>query len=104
MTRVGLSLPFVYSGPSTEVVPILREVEARGYDTAWIGEAAAGDAVTVMTLVASHTQRLRAASGVVPVQTRTPVLLGLTAATLARLAPGRIALGLGLSSPVVVEQ
>ena len=32
------------------------------------------------------------------------VLHGLTAATLGRLAPGRVALGLGLSSPVVVEQ
>jgi probable F420-dependent oxidoreductase len=102
--RLGVSIPFVHSSPATEVVPLLREIESRGYHTAWVGEVAGGDAVTVMALVASHTTRLCTATGVVPVQTRTPVLLGLTAATLGRLAPGRIALGLGLSSPVVVEQ
>ncbi len=39
-----------------------------------------------------------------PFQTRTPVLLGQTAATLAHLAPGRIALGLGVSSETIVGQ
>lgn len=102
--RVGLAVPFPHSFEVGEYVPLLQEIEARGYDTAWAGEVAGGDAISVMTLVASHTKRLRAASGVIPVQTRTPTLLGLTAATLERLAPGRMALGLGLSSPVVVEQ
>jgi probable F420-dependent oxidoreductase len=102
--RLGLAVPFVYSFPAEQTVPLLREVESRGYHTAWIGEVAGGDAVTVMALVASHTTRLSTATGVIPVQTRTPVLLGLTVATLGRLAPGRVALGLGLSSPVVVEQ
>ncbi|HET7343572.1 MAG TPA: LLM class flavin-dependent oxidoreductase, partial [Methylomirabilota bacterium] len=39
-----------------------------------------------------------------PVQTRTPVVLGLATASLNHLAPGRFALGLGLSSKVIVEQ
>lgn len=102
--RLGLAVPFVSSFPAEQTVPLLREVESRGYHTAWVGEVAGGDAVTVMTIAATHTSRLSTASGVIPVQTRTPVLLGLTAATLGRLAPGRVALGLGLSSPVVVEQ
>src|SRR5262249_25336273 len=60
------------------------------------------DGITPMTVIASHTRTLRVANGILPVQTRTPTLLGQTAATLGRLAPGRIALGLGLSSPVIV--
>jgi probable F420-dependent oxidoreductase len=38
------------------------------------------------------------------VQTRTPTLLGMSAAALGHLAPGRVALGLGLSSRIIVEQ
>jgi probable F420-dependent oxidoreductase len=41
---------------------------------------------------------------VVPVQTRTPVVLGMSAAALAHFAPGRVAVGLGLSSRIIVEQ
>ena len=57
-----------------------------------------------MTLVATHTERLVVANGVLPVQTRTPVVLGMATASLNHLAPGRFALGLGLSSRTIVEQ
>jgi probable F420-dependent oxidoreductase len=103
MMRAGVAVPFLSAFPAEETLPLLKEIETRGYHTAWVGEVAGGDAVTIMTLVATHTTRLCAATGVVPVQTRTPVLMGLTGASLGRLAPGRMALGLGLSSPVVVE-
>jgi probable F420-dependent oxidoreductase len=55
-------------------------------------------------VIATHTERLHVANGVLPVQIRTPVLLGMATATLNHLAPGRFALGLGLSSRVIVEQ
>jgi probable F420-dependent oxidoreductase len=41
---------------------------------------------------------------VIPVQTRTPIVYGQAAATLSHLAPGRFALGLGLSSEIIVGQ
>ena len=50
------------------------------------------------------TERLHVANGVLPVQTRTPVVLGMAAASLNHLAPGRFALGLGLSSRTIVDQ
>jgi probable F420-dependent oxidoreductase len=56
------------------------------------------------TVVATHTERLHVANGVLPVQTRTPVILGMATASLNHLAPGRFALGLGLSSRTIVEQ
>ncbi len=104
MSRLGLTVSFFNALPLDDFFAVVREAEDRGYDTAWSGEVTAGDAFTPLTLIATHTRRLRVATGVVPVQTRTPVLLGLTAAALGRLAPDRVALGLGLSSPVVVEQ
>jgi probable F420-dependent oxidoreductase len=90
--------------PLAEYLGLVRDVEARGYDTAWVGETAGGDAITLMTLIASHTTRLGVASGVIPIQTRTPVILGMSAATLAHVAPGRVSLGLGVSSRIIVEQ
>jgi probable F420-dependent oxidoreductase len=102
VSRLGLSVPFVNAFAPDQFVGVAKEIEQRGYDTVWLGEVAAADAFVILTLIASHTSRLGLATGIVPVQTRTPVLLGLAGATLGRLAPGRVAVGLGLSSPVVV--
>ena len=104
MSKVGLALPFFHALPVADYVSLAREAEQRGYDTAWTAEVAGQDAFTTMTLLASGTTRLKVATGVVPVQTRTPIVLAMTAATLGHVAPGRIALGLGVSSSIIVNQ
>jgi probable F420-dependent oxidoreductase len=90
--------------PVSEFPAIAREAETRGYRTAWVGEASGTEAIVLSTLIATHTTTLRIANGVIPVQTRTPIVYGQAAATLAHLAPGRFALGLGLSSEIIVGQ
>jgi probable F420-dependent oxidoreductase len=90
--------------PLSEFPAIAREAEARGYRTAWVGEASGSEAIVLSTLIATHTTTLGIANGVIPVQTRTPIVYGQAAATLAHLAPGRFALGLGLSSEIIVGQ
>jgi probable F420-dependent oxidoreductase len=102
--RLGIVLAGFASLPLAELVAAAREAEARGYHTAWLGEVAGYDAIVMSTVVATHTERLNVANGVLPVQTRTPVVLGMATASLNHLAPGRFALGLGLSSKVIVEQ
>lgn len=102
MTRLGVALPHFHAFGRDGYVALAREVEARGYESAWTAEVAGADAVTIMALLATATTTLRVATGVMAVQTRTPVLLALTAATLGHLAPGRVALGLGISSRTVV--
>jgi probable F420-dependent oxidoreductase len=104
VTRLGVVLAGLASLPPAEFVAAAREAEARGYHTAWLGETAGHDALVMSTVAAVHTTRLNVATGVLPVQTRTPVVLGMATATLNHLAPGRFALGLGLSSRVIVEQ
>jgi probable F420-dependent oxidoreductase len=102
--RLGIVLAGFTPLPLAEFVAAAREAEARGYHTAWLGETAGYDAIVMSTVVATHTERLNVANGVLPVQTRTPVILGMATASLNHLAPGRFALGLGLSSKVIVEQ
>jgi probable F420-dependent oxidoreductase len=102
--RLGIVLAGFAAAPLADFVAAAREAEARGYHTAWLGEVSGYDALVMSTVVATHTERLHVANGVLPVQTRTPVILGLATATLNHLAPGRFALGLGLSSKTIVEQ
>jgi probable F420-dependent oxidoreductase len=102
--RLGIVLTGLASLPRADFVGAAREAEARGYHTAWLGETSGYDALVLSTVVATHTERLHVANGVLPVQTRTPVVLAMATATLNHLAPGRFALGLGLSSRVIVEQ
>ena len=90
--------------PIDEFPAIAREAEGRGYRTAWVGEASGAEAIVLSTLIATHTTTLKIANGVIPVQTRTPIVYGQAAATLGHLAPGRFALGLGLSSEIIVGQ
>jgi probable F420-dependent oxidoreductase len=94
----GLAMP-IGDFPS-----IAREAEERGYRTAWVGEASGAEAIVLSTLIATHTAKIRIANGVIPVQTRTPIVYGQAAATLAHLSNGRFALGLGLSSEIIVGQ
>jgi probable F420-dependent oxidoreductase len=102
--RLGIVLTGLASLPPAEFIGAAREAEARGYHTAWVGETGGHDALVMSTVIATHTERLHVANGVLPVQIRTPVLLGMATASLNHLAPGRFALGLGLSSRVIVEQ
>jgi len=78
--------------PLAEFPALAREAEDRGYRTAWVGEASGAEAIVLSTLIATHTKTLRIANGVIPVQTRTPVILGMATASLNHLAPGRFAL------------
>jgi len=102
--RLGIVLAGFTSLPTADFIAAAHEAEARGYHTAWLGEVSGYDAIVMSTVVATHTERLVVANGVLPVQTRTPVILGMATASLNHLAPGRFALGLGLSSKTIVDQ
>jgi len=104
MMRLGFVLAGAAALSAAEFADIVRETEARGYHTAWTGETGGYDAIAVMATILARSTRLNVGSAVVPVQTRTPTLLGMSAATLGHLAPGRVALGIGLSSRIIVEQ
>jgi len=102
--RLGFVLAGAAALPAAEFAGIVRETEARRYHTAWTGETGGYDAIAVMATMLAHSTTLHVGSAVMPVQTRTPTLLGMSAATLGHLAPGRVAFGLGLSSRIIVEQ
>ncbi|SHK03675.1 probable F420-dependent oxidoreductase, Rv3520c family [Pseudonocardia thermophila] len=79
------------------------EWEKAGLDVVWVPEAYSFDAVTLMGYLAAKTERVQIASGILPIYTRTPTLLAMTAAGLDALSGGRAILGLGASGPQVIE-
>ena len=85
------------------MVSLARRAEAAGFESVWVAETRlTRDAITPAAAIALGTERLRVGTGIVNVYTRNPVLLALTFATLDELAPGRIVMGLGAGSPLVL--
>jgi alkanesulfonate monooxygenase SsuD/methylene tetrahydromethanopterin reductase-like flavin-dependent oxidoreductase (luciferase family) len=56
-----------------------------------------------MGYLAAVTDRIEIAAGILPIYTRTPTLLAMTAAGVDALSDGRAVLGLGASGPQVIE-
>src|SRR5919199_5391274 len=98
-----MTIPFARV-PLHELGPLVRRVEAAGYDSVWSAESTEFDGFTPLVIAAQHSDRLRLATGIVSVYTRGPALLAQTAAALANASDGRFVLGLGASSNVIVER
>lgn len=98
-----LSMPISYAGGFEESAKQVAELEKAGLDSAWIAEAYGYDGVSFMGYLAAKTERVQIASGILPIYTRTPTLLAMTAAGIDALSNGRCILGLGASGPQVIE-
>ena len=80
-----------------------QRAESLGYDRAWLPETWGRDAVTVLATVAERTDSIGIGTSILPIYSRSPALIGQTAATLQELSGGRFRLGLGPSGPIVIE-
>jgi len=92
-----------YSNGMKEAVKEVQELEKAGLDMVWVPEAYSYDAPSAMGYIAAKTERVTIASGILPIYTRTPSLLAMTAAGIDYLSDGRCMLGLGASGPQVIE-
>ncbi len=98
-----ISSQLSYAGGFKEAVDQLVDLEKAGLDTVWVAEAYGSDAVSLMGYIAAKTETVQIASGILPIYTRTPTLLAMTAAGIDTLSDGRCILGLGASGPQVIE-
>ncbi len=92
-----------YAGGFKETVEEIKALEQAGLDVVWVPEAYSFDAPSAMGYLAANTERITIASGILPIYTRTPSLLAMTAAGIDYLSDGRCMLGLGASGPQVIE-
>ncbi|QLG50208.1 LLM class flavin-dependent oxidoreductase [Natrinema halophilum] len=77
--------------------------EELGLDSVWVGETWGWEAFTLLGELAQLTDEITLGTGIVPVYTRSPSLLGQAAATVAEATGDRFVLGLGTSGPAVIE-
>src|SRR3954451_21659668 len=98
-----LSMGIGYSGGHKKSAALVRDLEKAGLDVAWVAEAYSFDAPSYMGYLAAVTERVQIAAGILPIYSRTPTLLAMTAAGVDALSDGRCILGLGASGPQVIE-
>jgi len=100
---VKLSMPLSYAGGFAESARQTAELEKVGLDVVWVAEAYGYDAPSLMGYLAAKTERVEIGAAILPIYSRTPTLIAMTAAGIDALSGGRCLLGLGASGPQVIE-
>jgi probable F420-dependent oxidoreductase len=103
MARWGITLPLI-GVPVLEHRALVTELAGLGYTDVWSAETTGTDAFTPLALAAQWSPELRFGPAIAPVYTRGPATLAMTAATMAEVTGGRFVLGIGSSSPVIVQR
>ena len=86
-----------------ESVDIVQHAESLGWEGAWVSEINGADAVTSAACIAGALTKGRVGSAIFPMQTRDPLLLAMTAASLSQIAPDGFVLVLGTSTPIIIQ-
>src|SRR4029077_12226524 len=76
---------------------LIREAEELGYDSAWVPDSQMiwSDCYATLALAAANTKRIRLGTGVAIPGTRIAPVTAHSIASIHRLAPGRVFLGIG---------
>ncbi|HEY2387462.1 MAG TPA: LLM class flavin-dependent oxidoreductase [Candidatus Binatia bacterium] len=96
-------VPFWKQYDRKAVLHFAQLAEDLGYDSIWVPEAWAYEQFQLLAEIALATKRIKVATGIVNVFSRSPGLLAMSAATLDEISEGRVILGLGTSGKIVVE-
>lgn len=99
--RTGIFLS--YASGFREAADQVVELEKLGVDIALVAEAYSYDAISQLGYLAAKTSTIELGSGIVPIYSRTPTLLAMTAAGVDYVSEGRFRLGIGTSGPQVIE-
>jgi probable F420-dependent oxidoreductase len=103
MMRLGITFPF---DPflNRHMVELAQHAERVGYTDAWSYESFGPDAFSPLAAAAVATTKMRLGCAIVPVFTRPAALIAMSAATVQQISGGRFILGLGISTPPIVEK
>ena len=86
-----------------ETVEIVRCADELGYEVVVLPESFGRDGFTLCDRLLAATERIQVCLGIANTFSRSPAVLAQTAATLDELSGGRFVLGLGASTPNLVE-
>ena len=91
-------------GPQA-VPSIAARAAELGYRSFWTAEANGTDALTLLAAAQAAAPGIDVGTGILPIQLRSPAAAAMSAATLQALSPeSTVHLGVGISTPVIVER
>ncbi len=103
MPRIAVRLENDPQLPPEDFQELATLAESRGYETVWVPEGSGRDSLSQLAFLAARTERVKLATGILPIYHRTPTLTAMSAAGLSALSAGRFVLGLGVGhQPSVV--
>jgi alkanesulfonate monooxygenase SsuD/methylene tetrahydromethanopterin reductase-like flavin-dependent oxidoreductase (luciferase family) len=103
MTRALAASVMPFENRREQLVALGTLAEELGYDAVMLPETWAYDVTVLLGEIALKTRRVRLGTGIVGVWSRSAATLAMAAATLASMSNGRFILGLGASTPQLVE-
>ncbi|MEO9180500.1 MAG: LLM class F420-dependent oxidoreductase [Acidimicrobiales bacterium] len=92
-----------YSGGFKKAASEVAVMEKAGLDLVWVAEVYGFDSPSLMGYLSALTENVEIGSAILPIYSRTPSLIAMTAAGIDALSNGRFHLGLGASGPQVIE-
>lgn len=105
MTRkLSIGITWQFDMKREDAIALAKIADETGIDSFWVPEGWARDAFSLLISIAEKTERLKLATGIVNVYSRTPGALAQQFATLDEWSGGRAIIGLGASSANVIEQ
>ncbi len=88
----------------SELVAFGQRVEELGYSTLWVGETFGRDPFAQLAAIGAATSTLGLASGIANIYHRHPGVMLMGANTVGEQTGGRMTLGMGVSSPAIVNK
>lgn len=87
--------------PASDVVDLVERAEGAGFAAFWKGESNSTDPMVLISAAASRTKTIKLGTAIYHIYGRSPVTMGLQAATLQDLSGGRLLLGLGVANRAI---
>lgn len=87
--------------PAATDIRLAEIAEERGFDAVWKGESNSTDPLVLLSGMATRTKRIKLGTAIYHIYGRSPVTLGIQAATFNDLSDGRLLLGLGVANQTI---
>lgn len=103
MTAVRRWIGFTPMHTRDEIIECAVLADELGYYSVAVPEAWGYDSTLILTEIALNTKQIRPMSSIISIWGRTPATIAMNSATLLDISDGRYILGLGVSTPAIVD-
>lgn len=103
-SRISISFGSRITWSDEELINVAQAAESLGYEGIYIAESWGRDHITLLTMLALNTKRIKLGTGVTGTSARTPATMAQTASSIDSISNGRFVLGLGPGNPLLIEE